>query len=114
MVDIIEWNYSDVIKPKEEPLIENGIAEFLDNDQCSELNGLLCCECNQPQYDTPSGATCGNDHGGASGYIDEPKEGLSGDVMKEVTKTVILKGIPSKESRMIHLPEGYLVDEINK
>lgn len=34
-------------------------------------NGLVCEDCGLPQYDTPSGATCGM-HGGAGGVVPPP------------------------------------------
>lgn len=37
------------------------------------VTGLLCSICNKPQYDTPSGPTCG-EHGGADGVEPEDAE----------------------------------------
>lgn len=51
-------------KPSARQDLEQDLIDF-------PLNGLLCADCGKPQYDTPSGATCG-EHGGADGV--EPEE----------------------------------------
>ena len=51
-------------------------------EQCGErsenLTGLLCSVCKQPQFMTPSGATCSNGHGGADGVNPETGEVVAG------------------------------------
>lgn len=37
------------------------------------MTGLMCSVCGQPQFDTPSGITCGNGHGGATGVEKAPE-----------------------------------------
>ena len=38
------------------------------------FNGLLCTLCGSPQFETPSGVTCANGHGGADGEAPEKED----------------------------------------
>ena len=40
----------------------------LTSDVLLDCNGLKCSVCDKSQYNTPSGATCKNSHGGSDGY----------------------------------------------
>ena len=55
------------------------------------FNGLLCSLCGSPQFETPSGVTCANGHGGAAGEVPEKEDSttMSGPLTCAKCNTVL-------------------------
>jgi hypothetical protein len=54
-------------KPDKELLPLTDFQRLHDEIDSTDLNGLKCSICFGPQFDTPSGVTCKNGHGGVEG-----------------------------------------------
>ncbi len=68
-----------------------------------EFNGLLCKRCGEKQFETPSGATCKNGHGGEEGV--EPKKKILQSLPRIGTPT--LKKIESKSTQILNVWRDY-------
>ena len=72
-------------------------------------NGLECSICGEPQYETPSGATCKNRHGGADGI--DPREQID-EFEKFAAEEEPKVRIPELESETI-VPKEPIIQEFN-
>jgi hypothetical protein len=58
------------------------------------LNGLLCSECGEPQYDSPSGAYCDNNHGGVHGIEPDPNSPAVKEMFRDAQKSIDAEKCP--------------------
>ena len=55
-------------------IIRDRSKEQVTDELTTGFNGLLCALCGSPQFETPSGVTCANGHGGADGEALEKED----------------------------------------
>jgi hypothetical protein len=74
--EIHSINTQEVDLPLGEMSVSNRTTPIITEESIEEckkdLNGLNCSDCGEPQFNTPSGPSCENGHGGVSGV--EPDE----------------------------------------